>query len=408
MNHILENNKQQESRNLQKCPLQNLTAYFLKMPSFQEDLKIILNFFIFAGIPFFEKSKSNTKRVIINTIMTIALEIIINMFGLYTLVISFFYNPFNSIIAKLMALFVNVSIISLRFLFSFDRSRILRLMDRIQCFLTSHRGYYKTVKNYVLLFCCLSISMPTAANMFYSFQIVKNYDRYRQDYHMYIFNITFMNELSRMYLILFLQIVFMIHFFVVPSLCMILLSFIYFIYGEILQRTMLDIRKKLKVSSQEKTIKMCIQILQDVLEIHQEIENVFSFKTFLAYILWLVNFFHLVCIMKFRLTDNKPEFIVHVILVFSWTLIWFGGLILAGAKVADENIFNHHFRRKIILYSLNTGKCQQRSLLHLLMFLDCTKTEINFTVWGMLKLNKELLFTTVGVIISYSVLIATI
>lgn len=378
------------------------------MSPFQEDLSIILNSFTFIGINLYGTNETNTRKRIINIVIFIISEIVLNAFGIYVLVASVFYMPFNNIIAKLMALLVNISILSFRFSFVLKRHHIICLTDRIERFIKSQTNCYNPVKSYVVLICNLSIAVPVSFNLFAAYKVVQEYGKHKQEYNNYLYSLPLRNERLRLYLILFMQTIYIFHFFIVPSLCMILLSFIYFAYGEVFKRTMSNIKEKLKVSPCAETMKKCLKVLQDILEVHQEIEDVLSFKTFLAYILSLLIFFHLVCILRYKPINQKPESIVYCILVFSWTLTWFGSLILAGSKVAEDGNLNHHFRRKIVLNSMNAMKKQRNNLLHLLLFLDCANTEITFTVWGMLKINREFLFTTLGIIISYSVLIATI
>ncbi|GFS52063.1 uncharacterized protein TNIN_427561 [Trichonephila inaurata madagascariensis] len=157
-----------------------------------------------------------------------------------------------------------------------------------------------------------------------------------------------------------------------------------------------------------KNLTNAVNMISNSTTVHQEIENVLSFSTFLAYVLVFVNFLHLVSLNISDLICPYIKFrIAASVIIFLWTLSSFVKLTATGAKIIDACETWKLLQKSI------TINCAQKEhtldqLMHLLLFLEVTKIDLSFTGWGMFKLDKRLIMTMAEAIITYSVLIVTL
>ncbi|KAG8189096.1 hypothetical protein JTE90_028640 [Oedothorax gibbosus] len=143
--------------------------------------------------------------------------------------------------------------------------------------------------------------------------------------------------------------------------------------------------------------------------IHRDMEKSLSLTAFLTYVLTFGNILNIVCIFAVNFLSNMQTLrSLYTNSVFIWTISWFVFLTICGSRATELGYFLKNIVQEVATKSLRYPPVKSsRDLMYLQLFDACSKLNLNFTAWGMFRLNKRLLLTTSGVLVTYGILFAS-
>ncbi|GFR18155.1 uncharacterized protein TNCT_229761 [Trichonephila clavata] len=184
---------------------------------------------------------------------------------------------------------------------------------------------------------------------------------------------------------------------------------IYNTFEDALKQMLVETYRSLCTDISSKTLVKASELILKVQAMHQEIENVVSFSIFLVYVLVFVNFLNLVSVNVTNFTSPQLKFRVFAcVIVFIWTTSNFVKLTLTGSKLVDICDLWKLLQQDIVRNCARMKVKNSKNLTYLLLFLEESKLDLEFTGWGIFRLDRSLLLTIAEAIVSYSVVIATV
>ncbi|GFR22560.1 uncharacterized protein TNCT_178741 [Trichonephila clavata] len=156
-------------------------------------------------------------------------------------------------------------------------------------------------------------------------------------------------------------------------------------------------------------IERSLSLIADAMKVHKLVEDVLSPSIFLMYVLVFVNFLNLITV---NVTNFANAMIsvrtIGCIIVFLWTSGGFFRLTLKGSILIDVCNLWKYLQQDIVKSCIQKRAYDSSLVMQILLFNRTAKLNLVFSGWGMFQLDRSLLLTMVGVIVSYGVLIATI
>lgn len=164
--------------------------------------------------------------------------------------------------------------------------------------------------------------------------------------------------------------------------------------------------KKMKIYFSASQIAKCYDIYSRLREIHSQIEDALSSIVFTLCAIFLSDSLYF---LYEHVGNNNHRITFSVsycaIILF---LLWIVILCVIGSNVIDrwdeaKRILHDVIQIHTTRYSLNNN-----DILQLTNLLDCTKQKIYFTFGGVYTVHKEIILKTLGIILTYAVIILQI
>lgn len=378
----------------------------------QDEFSIIFNSLKFIGINVFQK-KYRYKQTFIRKLkrfMSQFYEFFYVLFGVYMVFVSIFSLSYDTPILKLTSATLHIILLLLRLSLIFKKSRLRKILQKLRNF-ASHRQNVpgnSTAKKLATLACGLCFGVPVVLSVSVIAIVLRNPDRHKdlnnfnrngtQDPN-FVLNVMFVG----------MQTAYTIVFLVFPGVVMTLLSFMYLSYIKSVKRHFLFEKKKLLSNFSQQAVSECLNVLMVAKKIHRDMEEALSLTAFLAYVLTFGNILNLVCVFATNFMSSMQTLRnVYTISVFIWTVSWFVVMTICGSRATGLGYFLKDVAQDIVARSLcDQSRKSSKDLMHLQLFDAFSKVELCFTAWGMFRVNKRLLLTTSGLLVTYGVLFAS-
>lgn len=375
---------------------------------FEYETKIILTIsFGLIGIPFYIHQRFLKFPCYIRVVLKVLAELFFTLFVLYSILsTNFYFNSVNPLVVISKSM-MSVSILILRLTILYKREQILELIACLHKFLqTYQKKPYASNKKILALTCMINVCVPLVGTTIITIFFIKDYDDMVPVHLRLCFGGFICERLS----VFIINIIHSLHCFVTPSVCMTLFIFLYNTYQDALEQMLAESALSLNSSLSLDNLYQTIGIVSKAVKLHKKIESVLSLSIFAIYVLVFVNFLNvmLVCLTY----SDHPQSLFRLAgycIIFLWTLSSFFKLTLTGSRLI-EICEKWRMQQQEIVQNCATqrSKTDSNLLAQLLVFLDVSRLDLSFTGWGMFRLDRSLILTMTEVIVSYSVLIATL
>ncbi|GFV14674.1 uncharacterized protein TNCV_2586471 [Trichonephila clavipes] len=180
-------------------------------------------------------------------------------------------------------------------------------------------------------------------------------------------------------------------------------------YEKTLKRKLVETHYRLMVDMSYQNIERSLCLIADAIKVHKLVEDVLSPSIFLMYVLVFVNFLNLITVNLTNFANTMMSVrTIGSIIVFLWTSGGFFRLTLKGSILIDVCNLWKYLQQDIVKNCIQKRAYDSSLVMQILLFNRTAKLNLFFSGWGMFQLDRSLLLTMVGVIVSYGVLIATI
>ncbi|GIY50748.1 uncharacterized protein CDAR_476721 [Caerostris darwini] len=368
----------------------------------------LIRCFIVIGIPFYDYGLEQNKKIM--TTMKLLLELFFTSFGVYLIYNSFIGFPAHSLFLFLTTAALTITLMTFRLSVAFKRSQILHMVTALKKFRNKHyKEYHRCTKYEIAIACGFIIGIPLITSFIFMLFLIQSSDEAKYSLKPNIMHDCVENPTCVTLVFPIYSSVYTLYYIITPSLCMTLFFFTYRTYENSLKCMLVGIHHSLVTNLTCQNIDKNMSSIIEATKVHQLIEDVLSPSIFLTYVLVFINFLLLVTINATEFDNSIVNLkTVGCLIMLAWSSGCFFHLTLIGAKLTDicnewkylqQNIVHNCTRKQI--YGSDV-------ILHLLLFNETSKLNLAFTGWGMFQLDRSLLLTMVGVIISYGVLIVTI
>ncbi|KAG8189099.1 hypothetical protein JTE90_028642 [Oedothorax gibbosus] len=292
------------------------------------------------------------------------------------------------------------------------KSSIIKVLKALKRFEDSQQNKdIQSSRRCVILACSLSVGIPIILIVITLPIVLSDIEKHgKQSYLNPTFSLYPSKSLFRITFTA-LQTINTLHVFVFPAMTMILFGFIYSSFVRICFRHIYNIRANLRQDLSKNTVLSSLKTLETAQTVHRQIEEAISFIIVFVYALTFGNVLNLVGVVSSDYMANiKVARNVYLIVVFLWTTICFVILTLCGSLV-DPLWKVSRFLKDTALEVVATSPIDSRvvgakELIYAQMFYAASNMELNFTAWGMFQIEKKLLLTTAGVMVTYGVLLS--
>ncbi|GFR33732.1 uncharacterized protein TNCT_90671 [Trichonephila clavata] len=377
-----------------------------------KEFEIILKSFTWTGVifPSVEAKKRKTKvfdklKIILKSLSETAFV----SFTVFTIFQGINGRVESAISFKVTTITLNTLLLILRLSVLRDKKRILKTLVRLQGFGNRReKGIPFPFQKYSLLACGICILFPVSLIAGTAIQILINLDEYLPMMYIDAHNMTTHSKFFYGFFLVLHSIAYVIHYLMFPGMVMILLSFVYLFFIKSFYQQLESIQFRLLQNFSRQEVSRALMAFSLAKKIHRDIEETFSFKTFLAYVQTFGNILQVVCMITTDyLSEEKTMQILFSFTIFFWTIGGFVLLTICGTQVAKIEVIVKDIRQEVI--SKNYGKKPegQNELACLNLYDACSSLELRFTAWGMFEVDKKLFLTISGVLVTYGVLFAT-
>lgn len=377
----------------------------------QDEFSVIFNALKFIGFNV-SKKKYNFKQTKIRKLKSLTIhfyEFFYVLFNVYMVFISMYSLSYDSPILKFTSASLHIILLFLRISLFSKRSRLSKILKKLRIFANLNQNDLPNsmAKKLAIFACGLCFVVPTVVSGAI-IVIVLCYPDHHKDLNYFVRNET---SSHFVYNIMFavIQTAYTIVFLVFPGLVMTLLSFMYLSYINAIKRRFLSEKKKLLSNFSQQAVSECLNVLMTAKKIHSEMEEALSLIAFLTYVLTFGNILNIVCVFATNfMSSMKTIRSVYTINVFIWTVSWFVVMTICGSRATGLGNFLKDVAQDIVARSLrDLRRKSSKDLIHLQLFGAFSKLDLCFTAWGMFRVNKRLLLTTSGLLVTYSVLFAS-
>lgn len=371
------------------------------------DFDFLLNTFIIIGIPLYGDTRNEIKNLksVAKLGLKIITELLFTSFATYIVLNCIFGFPERNPLFRLTSSAMSIIILILRMHVSMNRTHLRRMIYDLQSMIRMHQTKpYASKKRQLALVCFLSIAFPLSVSFVCVLLMLQHYEEIRYSLKPGVFQPQ--HPTSVLAMLLIFSTAYTLHFFVIPTLFMTLFHFVYATFEDALKQVIQESSRRLTTSSSfEADVQVTLSAIAKASRVHQSIEDVLSPGVFMLYILVFANFLNLVTANAAGLTESLV--VVRSLacaFVFAWTCGCFVRLTLRGSRLPETCALWTSLRRDVASSRLLR---RQEETLPLLMLGSVDRLEMSFTGWGMFQLERGLLLSMVGVVVSYGVLIAT-
>lgn len=368
----------------------------------RSDFSPLLTTFTAVGLHFLDKSGHFRCKILVKRALIFLSEVLFFLFALFTLFHSIKFNkiPMNYKFANICS---QVALIILRISMLYKRNVILRVIKSLE--IVSRRSKItKSLRKYVIASCAFCFIFPLIMSVSMIILFSKGANIQKQVMEQYFSNQTVPESTPFLNGLMFVNhVLYSLNFFVFPGLTLNLLIFLYLKYVQIFREMFVMLRGALN-----QNISQCMNfltVLTNATEIYHEIENAVSFVTFIAYVMTFINFIGLIPLLSSEFLSEFEDVKETIsIYIFLWTAFWFFVVTWCGAKMSEIRDDVKHFIQDVIVNFVLGCFQQNKDLLMLLLFVECAKFDLCFSGWQMFNVDRNLILTTVGVIVTYGVL----
>ncbi|KAG8189097.1 hypothetical protein JTE90_028640 [Oedothorax gibbosus] len=374
----------------------------------QDEFSVILYALRFAGFNASEKNyrlELTLKEKLRNYILYIY-EVVSILFAIILIFTSIFSLTYDTPIIKFTSASLHVILFLIRLSLFLKRSQLRKTLRKLRIF--ARNGCTRSIyRNYALFACSVSFVIPLIVAISATVVVLGNSTEHKDitligDETGYSYNIYMIGFVTT-------QILYTVNFLVFPGLVMTFLSFMYLSYIDAVKRHFeAELLNILRNFSHE-AISKCLNIFMVANRIHRDMEKSLSLTAFLTYVLTFGNILNIVCIFAVNFLSNMQTLrSLYTNSVFIWTISWFVFLTICGSRATELGYFLKNIVQEVATKSLRYPPVKSsRDLMYLQLFDACSKLNLNFTAWGMFRLNKRLLLTTSGVLVTYGILFAS-
>lgn len=378
---------------------------------YQEQFLIILKTLPFVGINFTIEKKctslsfSKVMKIVMNSLYK-AVCLLIPIYCIYS---SVFQISHPTKILKFTTASLHVILFLMRASMYSKKSSILKVLSKLKHFEDSLQNKNRrSLRKCALFTCSVSVAFPFIILATVLPFVLSDFEQHSGTSYL---SRTMLHSSRTLFQLAFtaLQVVYTIHAFVFPALVMTLLGFIYKSFVDVFRRHITEIRMDLQKDLSRETVSRSLKILETAQRMHCQVEEAISFTIVLAYALAFGNVLNLVGVISSDyMSSIKVVRDVYFLCIFLWTTTWFVLLTLCGSRVFRASHFLKSIALEIIPKNLIDARfIGNKELIYVQLFNTCSKLELHFTAWGMFQVDKKLLLTTSGVMVTYGVLIAT-
>lgn len=368
------------------------------------DFTPILKSFTLLGVNFPGNSKHPRFKLILKRVLNVFQEAAILSFAVYMI---FYYIVLYNFprCMKLTSVSFQITLLILRLSVLCKRNSILRAMKSLENSKLKMKTK-KSLRKYVTASCLICFGIPCV--MFTNMVILLYQDDSLQVQVLERYFAENLLPRNKMLLLAFLiasHIFTTLHHFIFPALTLNLLIFLYLKYVQTFRESLLALRKSPRNEISSHTMRF-LSVLMDATNIYHEIEDAISFITFLGYVMTFINFIGLIPLLssgyfsEFEAVKNTI-----MVYVFLWSFFWFTVVTWCGSKMSELRDDVKRLTQHVILHNVDGNAKQNKDLYMLLLMSECASFDLCFTGWEMFRLDRKLILTTIGVIVTYGVLL---
>ncbi|GFS56934.1 uncharacterized protein NPIL_395641 [Nephila pilipes] len=369
-----------------------------------EEFRVILKYFPFTGTFFSNPKTENYETNLFDKATKLIVEIIFILYAIYIIYSSIYLGPYASKTLRVTSVIINIILLLLRLSVVSNKSRILKTLSKMRAFETMNFGRQirSSLWKYAVFACGLCFFFPMSVAASSTALILNNIDKY--DFVMVSHNSTTASFILFTIILTGHQVMYMINFYVFPGLVMTLICFVYVSYVSTFQKHLDAMRIGLLKRFSGGEMSRALAVFTQARKVHQDIEKSVSFVTFLAYVIIFGNTLHLVCAsVSNYLSQEGSMRDAYSITIFSWTALWLIVLTMCGSRVTGTEVFIKNMSQEI---SSVKPEGPQR-LMCLNFFNSCSGFNMRFSGWKMFNVDKKLILTISGVLVTYGVLLAS-
>lgn len=364
------------------------------------DFDIIFKLFTFIGIPFCTFKVASTMKKICFMII----EVTFLAFAIYFGCVAVSRHKLNQYITfTVTSAAIHVTLIMLRILISLKRDKILQLVEELSYFSSTHDVQNSSQRWNILLFCsgCVLYAVFMHIISLVSMAMQKDNGIWLSSTYLLLFGL----ELDHTFFVSasIFSFIYTLIFHCTPLLIFILMGFL-FKYLYISFDTCLIILSKY-LDDPEVTyddISRCIRILHAFTVLFSSSVKRKSFIVFLLYAYVFISQLNLITLfISLGGTINSKITISFIIVCILTTFLEISYITFAATSVQCyktrlKDSIDNLYKNSVI---------RSQSVLYLVLLKYADNCDYSITAWGMFKLNKGLLITMYGVIVTYGYLL---
>lgn len=365
------------------------------------DFDIILKLFTFVGIPFSTFKVASTMKKICFMII----EATFLAFAIYFGCVAVSRYKFNEYITfTVTSAAIHVTLVMLRIIISLKRDKILQLVEELSCFSSTGGDARNSPQKWnILLFSsgCILYAIFMHIISLVSMAMQKDKGIWLSSTYLLLFDL----ELDHMFFVLtsIFSFMYTLTFHLTPLLIFVLMGFL-FRYLYISFDTCLTLLSKYledpKLTYDD--IIRCVRILHVFTVLFSSTVKRISFIVFLLYAYVFISQLNLITLfISLSGTINSKitiSFLIVCILTtfFEISCITFAATSVQCCKTKLKDSIGNLYKNSVI---------RSQSALYLLLLKYADNCDYSITAWGMFKLNKGMLITMYGVIVTYGYLL---
>lgn len=365
------------------------------------DFDIILKLFTFVGIPFSTFKVASTMK----KICCMIIEATFLAFAIYFGCVAVSRYKFNEYITfTVTSAAIHVTLVMLRIIISLKRDKILQLVEELSCFSSTGGDARNSPQKWnILLFSsgCILYAIFMHIISLVSMAMQKDKGIWLSSTYLLLFDL----ELDHMFFVLtsIFSFMYTLTFHLTPLLIFVLMGFL-FRYLYISFDTCLTLLSKYlddpKLTYDD--ITRCVRILHVFTVLFSSTVKRISFIVFLLYAYVFISQLNLITLfISLSGTINSKitiSFLIVCILTtfFEISCITFAATSVQCCKTKLKDSIGNLYKNSVI---------RSQSALYLLLLKYADNCDYSITAWGMFKLNKGMLITMYGVIVTYGYLL---
>lgn len=366
--------------------------------SLVNDFSIILKSLTIIGIPFSTFKEASTKRKLFLFIT----EIIFLLFALYFAIVGLIrHSPNKYVTYTLTSASVHVILLALRLTISYKRNKIMELIEGISYFSTSICAIkYRSQRRQIFCICFSCFLYTISMHILTLFTLALQPDGGVKLTAAYLFpTYTNLDQYTFISLTSIFQAVYNLVFHCTPGLVFVLVGFILTCISNALKNCVDSMSVSLK--DQRMTFSEtanCIKLLHGFITLFIKMEETISFIIFLTYAYALISQLNLITLfLEARYTVSTEITQVYIIMTFLVSFI--GMCTVTFLATSMEN--RKSDLRKVIDNTWKKFSTRPQNIMYLLLLKQCDNADFSLTGWGMFKLNKSVLITISGFVVTY-------
>ncbi|GFT01070.1 uncharacterized protein NPIL_691271 [Nephila pilipes] len=376
------------------------------------EVRWLLRCFIAIGIPFYDygAKRNNSTLSKVKFTMKVILELFFSSFGMYIVLNCIVRFEGRGLFLRLTTTAVATTLMLFRLSVALKRSQMLHLLNVLKSFKYSKRKrLYRFKKLDIWIAYVFNIGFPLLLSVTFLSFLIQNFEDVKYSLKPDLMRYCNENSICTIVAIPLYSSAYTLYFFVTPTLCVTMFIFIFMTYENTLKQKLVEAHYRLMVDMSYQTIERSLSLISEAIKVHKLIEDVLSPSIFLMYVLVFLNFLNLITINVSNFANTMLNVrTVGCIIIFLWTSGGFFRLTLKGSILIDVcNLWNY-LQQDIVKNCIQKRAYESSLVLQLLLFHRTAKLNLVFSGWGMFQLDRSLLLTMVGVIVSYGVLISTI